>query len=299
MHYFESKGARRQLVAIHIMRIHVGRRRQLDAEELQAPLLHHTENRHVICVQIEGDAHPLPNRLRPKDMVEVGMSGNRGHQGQVVARHRLEDLFGLVARIDDYRLPAFGVANHVAVALQGSDYEMFEDRERHQLTLTSPGRSPSRVLARVLMSSSVEVEMSIHMSAPPQRVWPYLVDWEGLGRWMKEASDFKVTSAHREGVGVTAEATIRIAGISTTDPVRVTIWEPGELLGLEHLGWVKGVGVMTLTEQKGGTLLNWHESFVAPWGWLGALGLRLWKPLMKRIFQRDLVLLRKLVEQDS
>jgi uncharacterized protein YndB with AHSA1/START domain len=70
-----------------------------------------------------------------------------------------------------------------------------------------------------LAGPPVEIDMSVRIDAPPEVVWGYLVDWENLDQWMIEGKGFKVTSPHREGVGVTAEATIRIAGISTTDPV--------------------------------------------------------------------------------
>jgi hypothetical protein len=89
----------------------------------------------------------------------------------------------------------------------------------------------------------MEVEISKNIDAPPEVVWHYLVDWERLGNWMKEASKFRVTSPHREGVGVEADAIIRIGWLSTIDPIRVARWEPPELLEIEHRGWVKGTGV--------------------------------------------------------
>ncbi len=138
--------------------------------------------------------------------------------------------------------------------------------------------------------------MSTELGGPPDLVWRLLTDWERQGDWMLEASDFVVVSDHREGVGVTAEATVKIGGISTRDRVSVDVWEPSRRLGLAHLGWVGGRGDMTLTPLEGGrTRLDWTEELYPPLGPLGAIGIRLFAPLMRRIFVRDLRVLRELV----
>lgn len=149
------------------------------------------------------------------------------------------------------------------------------------------------------MDSAVDLEMTIDIDAPPSVVWPYLVDWERLGRWMLEASEFRLLTTHREGEGVLAEAVIRIGPISTIDRIRVTEWSPPSLLRLEHLGWVRGSGVMESHSHDGGTHLVWKERLIPPWGVLGALGVRAWKPLMRRTFVKDMRALKKLVESDQ
>jgi uncharacterized membrane protein len=148
-----------------------------------------------------------------------------------------------------------------------------------------------------LAGPPVEIDMSVRIEAPPEVVWPYLVDWENLDRWMIEGHGFKVTSEHRAGLGVTAEATIRIAGISTTDPVKVTRWDPPEVLEISHQGWVAGQGLMLCKPAPWGTFLFWKETLHPPMGVLGAIGLRLFKPVMRRAFERDLRLLKDLVEK--
>lgn len=142
------------------------------------------------------------------------------------------------------------------------------------------------------------MSISIDIDAPVDQVWPYLVDWDNLGRWMKEGSSFKVTSAHREGVGVEAEAEIKIAGVKTKDKIRVSRWEAPHVLQIDHLGWVKGTGLMRCYEQNGGTHLFWREILIPPLGLIGAIGIRLFSRLMRRTFERDLRLLKKLVESE-
>lgn len=133
------------------------------------------------------------------------------------------------------------------------------------------------------------------LPGPPEIVWELITDWEHQDDWMLEASDFAVVSSHREGVGVEAEATISIGGIKTRDRVRITQWEPGRLLGIAHLGWVSGHADMKLLPSNGSTRLVWREHFTPPLGVVGALGMTLFKPIMCRIFMRDVRVLVGLV----
>jgi uncharacterized protein YndB with AHSA1/START domain len=146
---------------------------------------------------------------------------------------------------------------------------------------------------------SVSIEVVDLMPGPREIVWELITDWEHQGDWMLEATDFLVTSEHREGVGVEALATIRIGGIRTRDRVRVSVWEPPERLVIEHLGWVRGRGDIRLTTSDADTRIVWLETLRAPLGIVGHLGLRLFAPPMRWIFRRDLRVLRGLVRARS
>lgn len=139
--------------------------------------------------------------------------------------------------------------------------------------------------------------MSVEIRRPPGAVWPFLVDWERLDTWMEEISDVHVTSERREGVGVEADATVRLGGISTRDRIRVTRWEPPTVLEIAHLGWVRGTGYMELSPTAGGSHLTWRETLIPPWGLAGRVGLWAFRPLIGRVFRRDLRRLKELVER--
>ena len=143
----------------------------------------------------------------------------------------------------------------------------------------------------------VVIDLTTTLPGPPDVVWHLITDWENQGLWMLEASDFVVTSPHREGVGVEATATVRVAGIKTRDPIRVDVWEPQRRLGIEHRGWVKGRGDLTLEPDGAATRMHWREELHPPWGFLGAIGLRAYRPLLARTFRRDLGLLAGLVRE--
>ena len=145
------------------------------------------------------------------------------------------------------------------------------------------------------------IEVADTMPGPPEIVWALITDWEHQDDWMLEASDFELIGEQREGVGVEARATVRIAGIRTRDKVRVSMWEPPRILVIDHLGWVKGAGEIQLQPVSEGTRMRWRETLFAPkvLGPVGRLGLRLAAPLMRRIFARDLRVLRSLVRGRS
>jgi uncharacterized protein YndB with AHSA1/START domain len=145
------------------------------------------------------------------------------------------------------------------------------------------------------------IEVADTMPGPPEVVWALITDWEHQDDWMLEASGFEVTSPHREGVGVEARATVRIAGIRTRDSVRVSMWEPPRMLVIDHLGWVKGSGEIQMAPIREGTRMRWRETLFAPkaLGPLGRFGLRIAAPLMRRLFRRDLRVLQSLVRLRS
>jgi hypothetical protein len=141
----------------------------------------------------------------------------------------------------------------------------------------------------------VALEMNRTLPGPPEVVWPLITDWENQGDWMLEAGDFVVISPQREGVGVVAEATVSIAGIKTRDRVRVVAWVPPEHLAIAHEGWVSGRGDLRLTRTGDrATTIVWREELYPPLGMLGRHGIMALKPVMQRIFERDLRILESL-----
>ncbi len=149
--------------------------------------------------------------------------------------------------------------------------------------------------SRALLVRPVVLEMAATVPAAPDVVWKLVTDWERQSDWMLEASDFVVTSAHREGIGVEAEATIRIGGITTRDRIRVSVWEPPRKLTIDHLGWVTGQGeIHIFPAGPDRSRVFWREELHPPLGLLGAVGMRMFKPLMRRIFERDVRELRDL-----
>lgn len=146
------------------------------------------------------------------------------------------------------------------------------------------------------------IEATVHVEAPPQRVWDVLVDWENQPRWMVDARTVKVTSPHRVGSDVTIVCATDIAlGIVVDDPMLVTEWDEPRVLGVRHLGGIiRGVGAFELTETPYGTALTWWEEAQMPFGPLGeAVGEALVVPWVERVFRMSLSDLKRIAESQS
>jgi hypothetical protein len=97
-------------------------------------------------------------------------------------------------------------------------------------------------------------------------------------------------------VGTRSEATIRILGITVSDPVEITAFEPPSRFAVRHEGLFEGHGEISLAPGADGTttIVRWSETLVAPilpWLWGEAN-----RPVFSHVFQTDLENLRHLVE---
>jgi len=148
------------------------------------------------------------------------------------------------------------------------------------------GRAPAPFATRIVID------------APIERVWAVVSDIEGQPRWMHDMKDVRLEPG-TVGVGTRGVATVRILGLTSKDPVRVTAFEPPTRFSIEHLGTFTGHGDLTLQPGADGTttIVRWDETLIAPalphvWAVLA-------EPLMTGIFQADLRRLRDLVESGA
>ena len=101
------------------------------------------------------------------------------------------------------------------------------------------------------------------------------------------------------GVGTRAEATVRILGISVSDPVEVTAFEPPVRFAIRHDGLFSGDGVITLEPGADGTttIVRWTGTLIPPL--LPELAAIAQAPVLRAVFQEDLRRLKRLVETGS
>jgi hypothetical protein len=116
---------------------------------------------------------------------------------------------------------------------------------------------------------------------------------------MHEMKSVRLLSPPPVGVGTRAEATVRILGISVTDPVTVTDWEPPRRFAVRHEGFFTGGGVIALEAGADGatTIVRWSETLIAPV--LPHLVAAVQYPVFAAVFQTDLHTLRRLVESEA
>ncbi len=137
------------------------------------------------------------------------------------------------------------------------------------------------------------------IDSPIERVWAVLADIEGQPRWMHDMKSVRLTTPPPVGVGTHGVSTVRVFGITVTDPVTITGFESPTRFALRHEGAVSGSGVITLEPGADGTttIVRWDERLVAPW--FPHLGSVVFERVFGPIFQADLFRLRDLVESGA
>ena len=140
------------------------------------------------------------------------------------------------------------------------------------------------------------LRMSVVVQAPIEETWAIVADIPLQPSWMVEMREVRITTPGPTGVGTRGEATVRIAGISVTDPVEVTEFQPPHRFAIRHEGLFAGGGLITLEASVDGssTTVRWEETLISPL--LPALGALVQAPILRAIFQGDLARLKRLIE---
>lgn len=138
------------------------------------------------------------------------------------------------------------------------------------------------------------VRVSTVVPAAPEAVWSRLRDIARHVEWMQDAVEIDFQGQQREGVGVRFVCVTRIGPIRLADRMEVTEWIENEAIRVRHSGVVAGIGEFRLTAlpRSAGpgvrTDFSWTETLSFPiWlgGWLGAA---LARPVLTRIWRRNL-----------
>ena len=140
------------------------------------------------------------------------------------------------------------------------------------------------------------IRSMVVIEAPIEEVWDELADIPGQVRWMREMKSVRLLTPGPVGVGTRGEATVRILGISVTDPVEVTGFEPPRRFSIRHEGMFTGGGVIELRSGADGTttIVTWDETLIPPF--LPDLVLAIQRPIFAAVFQADLHHFRELFE---
>ena len=136
---------------------------------------------------------------------------------------------------------------------------------------------------------SVRIRVGTTIDAPPATVWADIERLESHVEWMHDARSIRFVSLRRRGVGTRFACKTRIGPFTTVDMIRVTEWKPRRVMGIEHVGVVRGEGRFQLRKQRRGrTKFTWDERLTFP-GWMGGpVGERLAKPMLRRVWKRNL-----------
>lgn len=146
----------------------------------------------------------------------------------------------------------------------------------------------------------MKIRVGITIAASPERVWRIIESIERHVDWMGDAESIRFTSASRRGIGTTFDCHTRVGPFRLTDRMAVTEWEPGRAIGIEHHGLVTGRGRFTLRRRPPKrTRFTWSERLRFPWWMGGPVGALAAKPVLRRVWRRNLRRLKHLVEDDE
>ena len=140
------------------------------------------------------------------------------------------------------------------------------------------------------------MDMVVVIDAPIEAVWAVVSDIPRQPEWMHEMKEVRIETPGPTRAGTRGNATVRIFGISVSDPVEVTEFEPPHRFAIAHEGLFTGGGVITLepNADRSATTVRWQETLVPPV--LPDLVAALQAPVLREIFQADLLHLKEIVE---
>jgi hypothetical protein len=136
------------------------------------------------------------------------------------------------------------------------------------------------------------------LDATPEQVWADLADLPSHVDWMHDAVAIRFLSATSRGVGTRFECDTKVGPFRLTDVMEVTRWDPGRAMGVAHKGLVTGTGTFTLRPLRGGrTRFTWRERLRFPYLLGGPLTAIAAKPVLKRLWRRNLRNLQRRFER--
>ena len=146
---------------------------------------------------------------------------------------------------------------------------------------------------------SVTIELCTEIPASPDAVWAVVEHIQTHTRWMADAERITFVGSQMQGVGTEFDCLTVVGPLHTTDRMRVTEWEPGVALGIEHRGAVAGRGRFTLANTVDGTRFCWREVLTFPWWMGGRVGERAAQPVFERVWRANLARLRDYVVAET
>jgi hypothetical protein len=140
------------------------------------------------------------------------------------------------------------------------------------------------------------------VDAGAEVVWAELADLASHVEWMVDAATITFVGPQRSGPGTRFDCLTRVGPLRTTDRMVVVEWTEGAAIGVHHVGLVTGEGRFTLTPlppdpmRTPRTEVRWTEDLRFPWWLAGRLGAAAGRPVLRRLWRRNLANLKARIE---
>ena len=140
------------------------------------------------------------------------------------------------------------------------------------------------------------VRVSVDIAAPLGEVWTAAADLAAPEQWMADVESIEVGSEARQGAGTEMRVATRIGPFRTTDVITITDWEPLHRISVLHHGFFSGRGEFDISAVGGATRFTWTEEINFPWRVGGPIAAIFARPVLTRIWRRNLQRFKALLE---
>lgn len=155
------------------------------------------------------------------------------------------------------------------------------------------------ILGRLIATGRIrrpEINLTTTIAAPRDTVWAYASDIARQPEWMHEMKRVEMLTPPPVRPGSRGRATVRIFGISTTDDVVITQFDPPSTFAIRHEGTFVGEGLLQFTEiDATRTRIDWMEYLRPPL--FANIGGFVQRPILGGIFRSDLGHLKRILEE--
>lgn len=135
--------------------------------------------------------------------------------------------------------------------------------------------------------------INVQIHAPVEAVWQELRAIERHVTWMRDAESITFANDQREGVGTVFYCRTRVGPFVLNDVMSITEWVPQASMGVTHRGLVTGEGTFNLRANDNGTHIEWSERLHFPWFLGGPVTALVARPVLRWIWQQNLMQLRQ------
>lgn len=141
-----------------------------------------------------------------------------------------------------------------------------------------------------------EIYIDTYINSSPEIIWKSIQNIESHTDWMQDAEKIEFLTDFKEGTGTKFNCLTKVAFIKLNDKMEITEWETNKTMGVTHKGIVSGSGKFSLIPKNNGTMFSWQENLKYPWYMGGVVGETISKPILKRIWKKNLSNLKKKIE---
>jgi uncharacterized protein YndB with AHSA1/START domain len=147
----------------------------------------------------------------------------------------------------------------------------------------------------------MRIQRSVEIAAPPEKIWPFLIEPEKIMQWFNLLKKFEYTSEQRSGAGTTFYYEESNGPMLMKLSYEVTEWVENERLAFSMTSGPakKDDQVWAIEATPSGSRFTCTEDYEMPWGILGRMIVALVGWMIGKRIQEILDNLKRVVEEQG